>query len=265
MSGARGLDVLGAAMATFVIVHGAWSGAHAWRWVRPLLRAAGHDVVTPSLTGLGERAHLATPETNLDTHIADVAAVLHFEDLDDVVLVGHSYGGMVITGVADRAAERIGRLVYLDAAVPRAGESMMDHLPAASRAGYEEAARSRGDGWQVPPPLPDPLPPGLPPEEVWSVARMVPQPLATFTQPLRLAHPPPDLPRTFVLCTEGKEHEGEPPHVARVRADPAWQFVELAAPHPAQVAEPDKLSVTLRDIAAGRVRVATGLSPSGGR
>ncbi len=90
-------------MATFVIVHGAWSGPHAWRWVRPLLRAAGHEVVTPSLTGLGERAHLATPMTDLDTHVTDVAAVLHFEDLWDVVLVGHSYGGMVITGVADRA------------------------------------------------------------------------------------------------------------------------------------------------------------------
>ena len=117
-------------MATFVIVHGAWSGAHAWRWVRPLLRAAGHDVVTPSLTGLGERAHLATPATNLDTHADDVAAVLHYEDLTDVVLVGHSYGGMVITGVADRIPERIGQLVYLDADVPREGESMMDLVPA---------------------------------------------------------------------------------------------------------------------------------------
>src|SRR5687768_18527221 len=113
-------------MVTFVIVHGAWSGAHAWRWVRPLLRAAGHDVVTPSLTGLGERAHLATPDTNLDTHVADIAAVLHYEDLHDVVLVGHSYGGMVITGVADRAIDRVGKLVYLDAANPRNGQSLLD-------------------------------------------------------------------------------------------------------------------------------------------
>ena len=127
-------------MATFVIVHGAWSGAHAWRWVRPLLRAAGHDVVTPSLTGLGERAHLATPATNLDTHITDIAAVLHYEDLHDVVLVGHSYGGMVITGVADRVPERIGHLVYLDADVPREGES--DAGPRARR----RTGRLRGGG-----------------------------------------------------------------------------------------------------------------------
>ena len=242
-------------MATFVIVHGAWSGSHAWRWVRPLLRAAGHDVVTPCLTGLGERAHLASPATDLDTHITDVAAVLHFEDLEDVVLVGHSYGGMVITGVADRAPERIGHLVYLDADVPRQGESMLDLVPADERAGYEEAARTRGDGWRVPPPFPDPLPPGLPPEVIWAIERMVPHPLATMTQPLHLEHPEPDLPRTFVLCTEGKEDEFEPPYVDRVRADLSWRVVELAAGHSAHVMAPEKLSRALQDVAVGDVRV----------
>jgi pimeloyl-ACP methyl ester carboxylesterase len=238
-------------MATFVIVHGAWSGPHAWRWVRPLLRGSGHEVVTPSLTGLGERAHLATPATDLDTHITDVTAVLHYEDLRDVVLVGHSYGGMVITGVANRAPERIGHLVYLDADVPREGESELDLVPAEERAGYEEAARTRGEGWKVPPPFPDPLPPGLPPEVVWAVSRMVPQPLATFTQPLHLVRGQPDLRRTFVLCTEGKEAEVEPPYVARVRADPSWRVVELAAGHTAHVTAPEKLSATLMDVAIG--------------
>ena len=242
-------------MTTFVIVHGAWSGAQAWRWVRPLLRAAGHEVVTPSLTGLGERGHLATPATNLDTHIADVAAVLHYEDLIDIVLVGHSYGGMVITGVADRAPERIGQLVYLDADVPREGESMLDLVPADHRARYEEAARTRGDGWRVPVPLPDPLPPGVPPEVAWAVARMNPHPLATMTQPLQLEHGETDLPRTFVLCTEGKEGEAEPPYVARVRTDPSWRLVELAATHTAHVAAPVMLSRALLDIAATKVPV----------
>jgi pimeloyl-ACP methyl ester carboxylesterase len=241
-------------MATFVLVHGAWLGAHAWRWVRPLLRAAGHDVATPCLTGLGERVHLATPATNLDTHVADVAAVLHYEDLRDVVLVGHSYGGMVITGVTDRAPERIRQLVYLDAFVPREGESMLDLVSADERARYEEAARTRGDGWRVPPPLPDPLPPGLLPEEVWSVARMLPHPLATMTQPLHLEHDPPELPRTYLLCTEGKETE--PPSVARVRADPSWRLVELAATHTAHVAAPELLSRTLLDLAVSRAPVA---------
>jgi pimeloyl-ACP methyl ester carboxylesterase len=238
-------------MATFVIVHGAWSGPHAWRWVRPLLRAAGHDVLTPSLTGLGERAHLATPATDLGTHITDVAAVLHYEDLHDVVLVGHSYGGMVITGVADRTPERIGRLVYLDADVPRDGESDLDLVPADERAGYEESARTRGGGWQVPPPFPDPPPPGLPPAVAWVVSRMVPQPLATLAQPLHRANPAPDLPRTYVHCTEGKDDEPPPPYLARVRADPAWGVVELAAGHSAHVMSPEKLSTTLHDIAAG--------------
>lgn len=238
-------------MATFVIVHGAWSGAHAWRWVRPLLRAAGHEVVTPCLTGLGERAHLATRSTDLDTHVSDVAAVLHYEDLQDVVLVGHSYGGTVITGVADRVPERIGTLVYLDAEVPGDGESELDVVPAEERAQYEEAARTRGDGWLVPPPFPDPLPPGLPPEVVWGVSRMVPHPLATMVQPLHLEHGEPDLPRTYVLCTEGKEEGFDSPSLARVRSDPSWRLVELATSHVPHVTAPAVLSKTLEDIAAG--------------
>src|SRR5919107_1506554 len=131
-------------MATFVIVHGAWSGAHAWRWVRPLLRRAGHEVFTPTLTGLGERAHLATPTTDLGTHVADVAAGLHYEDLTDVVLVGHSYGGMVIAGLADTRPERVAQLVYLDADVPMDGDCEFDFFPPDERARLQEAARSRG-------------------------------------------------------------------------------------------------------------------------
>jgi pimeloyl-ACP methyl ester carboxylesterase len=125
-------------MATFVIVHGAWSGGHAWRWLRPLLRTAGHEVFTPALTGLGERSHLASAQVDLDTHIRDVLGVLEFEDLDQVVLVGHSYGGVVITGVADRMPQRVAQLVYLDAEVPADGQCEFDLLapgsgPATSR------------------------------------------------------------------------------------------------------------------------------------
>jgi pimeloyl-ACP methyl ester carboxylesterase len=106
-------------MATFVLCHGAWSAAWAWKKVRPLLRAAGHEVFTPTYTGLGERAHQVSRSVDLETHIRDILAVLDCEDLRDVMLVGHSYGGMVATGVADRAAERIAKVVYLDAFVPR--------------------------------------------------------------------------------------------------------------------------------------------------
>ena len=235
-----------AGTATYVIVHGAWSGAHAWRWVRPLIRAAGHEVFTPSLTGLGERAHLATPETSLATHVDDVAATLRCEDLRDVVLVGHSYGGMVISGVADRMPERLSQLVYLDAEVPLDGQSEYDLLPDDERRRYDESARLSGDGWRIPPPFPDPLPPGLPPDVTWTIERMVPQPMATFTQPLHLANPDSGLPpRTYVLCTEGKDGQPTPPYVERVTADPEWEVVRLPATHTAHVVSPGLLAEAL--------------------
>ncbi len=236
-------------MATFVVVHGAWSGPHAWRWVRPLLRAACHEIFTPALTGLGERAHLADPGTDLDTHIEDIAAVLHYEDLRDVVLVGHSYGGMVMTGVADRLSDRLAQLVYLDADVPMNGQSEFDLLPPDEAAEYEEAARARGDGWRIPPPFPDPMPPGTPAVVTWAVGRMVSQPLRTFTQPLRLMHPDgAGVPRTYVLCTEGKEGQPVPEYVQRISEDPGWRVIELHAGHSAHVTAPDALADTLVEV-----------------
>jgi pimeloyl-ACP methyl ester carboxylesterase len=113
-------------VATYVLVHGGAHGGWCYRKLAPLLRQAGHEVYTPTMTGLGERAHLVGPGVDLDLHIRDITAVLHSEDLRDVILVGHSYGGMVITGVADRAADRVGRLVYLDAATPVNGQSLVD-------------------------------------------------------------------------------------------------------------------------------------------
>jgi pimeloyl-ACP methyl ester carboxylesterase len=113
-------------MATYVLVHGGGHGGWCYQRVARVLRSAGHEVYTPTLTGLGERSHLLRVGIDLDLHIRDVVAVLHYEDLRDVILVGHSYGGMVITGVADRAAARIGRLVYLDAATPANGQSLVD-------------------------------------------------------------------------------------------------------------------------------------------
>jgi pimeloyl-ACP methyl ester carboxylesterase len=205
-------------MATFVIVHGAWSGGHAWRWVRPLLRSGGHEVFTPALTGLGERSHLASAQADLETHVRDVIGVLEYEDLGEVVLVGHSYGGMVITGVTDRVPERLAQLVYLDAEVPMDGQSELDVLPPEERAGYEEAARSKGQGWRIPPPLPEPLPDDLDPTVRWVMVRMVPQPLATFAQPLRLTNPAaPEVSRAYVLCTAGKEDQELPEYVQRAQ------------------------------------------------
>ncbi|GAA0239155.1 alpha/beta hydrolase [Cryptosporangium japonicum] len=116
-------------MTTYVLVHGSWSGGWSWEHVRPLLEAAGHRVLAPSLTGLADRGHLAGPDIGLSTHIADITRLLQWEDLDDVVLVGHSYGGMVVTGVAGTVPERLAHLVYLDAFRPEAGQSAFDVLP----------------------------------------------------------------------------------------------------------------------------------------
>ena len=238
-------------MATFVIVHGAWSGGHAWRWLRPLLRAAGHEVFTPALTGLGERSHLANAQIDLDTHVLDVVGVLEYEDLLQVVLVGHSYGGVVITGVADRVPERLAQLVYLDAEVPMDGQSEFDLLPPEERAVYEESARFKGQCWRILPPVPEPLPDDLDANLRWAMSRMVPQPVATFAQPLRLTNPAGlGVSHTYVLCTEGKEGQEVPSYVQRAQADPSWRFVELAAGHGAHVTAPQ----TLADLLAGLVQ-----------
>ena len=137
-------------MATFVLVHGAWHGGWCWRKLTPLLRAAGQEVFTPTLTGLGERAHLGSPDVGLGTHVRDVAQVLWYEDLADVVLVGHSYGGLVIGGVADQVPERLRHLVYLDAFVPEHGQSMLDLGPPERRPAMQARVAAEGDGWQLP-------------------------------------------------------------------------------------------------------------------
>jgi pimeloyl-ACP methyl ester carboxylesterase len=134
----------------FVLVHPAWLGGWCWRKIAPLLRARGHDVYTPTLTGLGERAHLSKPDIGLDTHVEDIVKVLEFEDLSRVILAGNSSAGMVITGVADRVSERISQLVYIDAFVPEDGQSLVDLLPADRRQAMEDLVKAEGQGWLRP-------------------------------------------------------------------------------------------------------------------
>jgi len=210
--------------------------------VRPLLRAAGHDVFTPALTGLGERAHLATPDVDLDTHVQDVVNVLEYEDLEDVALVGHSYGGMVITAAAERLAPRLGQLVYLDAEVPEDGQSEYDLTPPDERAAYEEAARTRGGGWLIPPPIPEILPDDLDLDVRWTLSRMVPQPVRTFEQRVRLSGAADRVLRTYIFCTEGKDDQPLPEYVQRARSEPGWRYRELRAGHAAHVTAPGELT-----------------------
>jgi pimeloyl-ACP methyl ester carboxylesterase len=208
-------------MATFVLVHGAWHGGWCWKKVTPLLRAAGHEVFTPTLTGLGERAHLLTPAVGLETHIEDVLGVLYYEDLRQVVLVGHSYGGMVITGVAGRAADRVAHLVYLDAFVPWEGQSLLDLMGVTQAAIVRERTEREGDGWGVPP-----LPLELfgvteAADHAWAGPRIGMQPLKTFEQPLPQTGAAAALPRTYMHCAAWP---GFTAHADRARTEPGWQI-----------------------------------------
>ena len=145
-------------MSTYLLVHGAWHSGRCWDRVVPMLEAAGHRVIAPSLTGYGDTAHLLGPEVGLDTHVADVVSLIEHEDLTEVVLVGHSYAGLVISSVANAVPDRIAHLVYLDAMVPQDGETAVDVMPANQHA--IDQAHSSASGWQVPPmpELPHPHP-----------------------------------------------------------------------------------------------------------
>lgn len=225
---------------TFVVAHGAWSSGWAWKKMHPLLTASGHRLYTPSYTGLGERAHLARPEIDLDTHITDVVNVLEYEDLRDVVLVGHSYGGMVATGVADRARERLARLVYLDAFVPEDGQSLADLA-----GGAERIRASAVDGWRVPP---NPIPDDTPEEDrEWIAARRMHHPLATLVQPLTLTRGPLTLRRDYILCTKSTTFA---PYAARAR-EQGWSVHEIESSHNPHITMPRELADLLVSIATG--------------
>lgn len=234
-------------MATFVLVHGAWAGAWIWKKIIPLLRVAGHEVYATTGTGLGDRVHLAGPEVDLDTHITDVINVLQFEELTDVTLVGWSYGGMIITGVAEQAPERLAALVYLDATVPTNGENAYDaelisddaraaDLAAADAAGkpgylvvdlYTEWIRTL---------TPDPA------DQAWLFTKLSPQPLGTYTQPIQLGNPAAaTISRVLVFCTEGKGDAAEDSTVRtamRLQSAPGWNYRELVENHLAPINAP---------------------------
>jgi pimeloyl-ACP methyl ester carboxylesterase len=221
-------------MATFVLVHGAWHGGWCWVRVARLLRDAAHEVYTPTLTGLGERAHLARPEVDLETHIQDIVAVLEAEELRQVTLVGHSYGGMVITGVAARAAARLSHLVYLDAFVPEPGQAMLDY---SSRAHIiRESVRASGDGWRVPPLPPSAFGVTSQRDTDWLTRRLTPHPLLSLEQTLPAAGGE-RLRRTYIYCSKPATGSFDV-FAERLRDDRKWTFHELKAGHDAMVTAP---------------------------
>lgn len=230
-------------MSTYVLVHGAWHGSWCWKRVRGALQARGHEVFTPALTGVADRVHLLSPDVDLETHITDVTNLIRWEDLSDVVLCGHSYGGCVISGVADRMPDRIGALVYLDAFVLESGESLLDTLPPEVRDAQLEGAREFGDGWKVPP---------IPAEALnvngndlaWVDRQCTMQPLATFQQPIRLTG---EIARinnvTFVLAT-GWDPSPFMPSYERAKAK-GWKTVTIACGHDVMLDMPEQLTEEL--------------------
>ena len=246
-------------MATYVLVGGGWLGGWCWRPIARQLRADGHDSYPVTLTGLGERVHLASPEINLDTHITDVVNLIRFEDLHDVVLLGHSYAGLVVTGVADRVPERIAQLVYLDTGAFPDGTVLIDSFPPETRRYVERRVQESGDGWRFPMPPREELAnfgslEGLDEAELGLLrSRAVDQPFGTFTQPLRLENPARQaLPKVGILCSFSLDQvqamiaSGNP--VFRELATPNWRFVELPTGHYPMFSRPDDLAEVLLDL-----------------
>jgi len=233
-------------MAIFVVAHGAWSAGWGWKKMHPLMRERGHQLYTPTYTGLGERAHLAHREIDLDTHISDIVSVIEYEDLRNVMLVGHSYGGMVATGVADRARSRIAKLIYIDAFVPGDGESALDLLPAATRA-QRQAGSGGVESWQIPP---MPMPPDTSDEDrTWATPRRVPQPAKTFSQKLKLGA---DLtaPRHYIYCLRAGPEDRFRRFYERANGE-GWSAHEIDASHNPHITNPvvlaDMLDAIVRD------------------
>jgi pimeloyl-ACP methyl ester carboxylesterase len=229
---------------TYVLVHGAWHGGWCWSRVSCLLREEGHQVFAITLTGLGERSHLLTPEVSLDTHITDVANLIECEELDQVVLVGHSYGGLIITGASDRVPCRIAARVHLDAFVPRDGNAWKDFHSQDIQKAIGMSARFNEKAWIIPPPEPARL--GITgPDSNWLSRRMTPHPFSTYSQPIHLANlGGQGFPLIYIACTKP-----ELDHLAimraRIEADRSWSIFKLATGHDAMITAAEQLAALL--------------------
>lgn len=234
-------------MATFVLVHGAWHGAWCWRRVARLLARDGHEVFAPTLTGLGERSHLLAPGINLDTHILDVANEIKWQGLKEVILVGHSYGGMVISGVAEKMPEKIKSFVVIDGFVPENGKAMREYWPA-SIMGYLDKEASKTGGVSVP---------ALPAESLavakenraWVDGQTTPQPYATFNEVIRLGGARDRIAKkSYIRASKFRSHPFDAV-VKRLEADPSWQRLSIESGHVPMVDHPSSLACLLAQTA----------------
>lgn len=231
-------------MSTFVLVHGAWHGSWCWKRVRKILQDAGHEVFTPTLTGVSDRSHMSSPEINLDTHITDIVNLIRWEELSNIVLCGHSYGGAVVTGVADQVPDKIGSLVYLDAFVPEDGENLQQHIPPEQFAQLLEGMKAVGDGWAMPP-IPAEVFQVNQADREWVDSQVTLQSVATFQQPIKLTG---DIAKvnnvTYIRASGFKEGSPFPPFLEKAKAK-GWATHEIACGHDVMVDKPEELSELL--------------------
>lgn len=234
-------------MATFVLVHGAWHGSWCWKRVRKALQSQGHEVFTPTLTGVGERSHLLSPHVNLDTHIDDVVNLIQWEELSDVVLCGHSYGGAVISGAADRVPDRVGALVYLDAFVLESGQSLHDTLPLDQRNLQRDLTQQYGEGWKVPP-IPAEVFGVNATDLEWVNSQCTAQPLATFQQAITLTRKRNAVGnQTFILATGWSD---SPFHRFYAEAQTrGWKTLTVSCGHDVMLDRPEELTSALLGVA----------------
>jgi len=237
-------------VATFLLIHGSYHGGWCWRRLRPLLRAAGHEVFSPTLTGLGDRAHLLNRMTGLQTHLKDIVRLVQFEDLTQLILVGHSYGAVLATAVLHQIPERLAHVVYCDAGVPRDGQSAWDLFDEPSRAAILERVAAGGSDWLAPPPpcatfgITDPV------DCAWVEPRLTPMPLRAWQEPVRLRNPrAAEVGGTVIACSRGSSR---PDHVSRLRrlaTEQDWGYAELESGHDAMITHPDQVAAILLAIA----------------
>lgn len=235
-------------MTDFVLVHGAWHGAWCWQRVATRLEAAGHRVHLPVLAGVGERAAELAPDNDLETHIGDVLAVMDQGGLRDVVLVGHSYGGMLISAVADRMAGRVGALVYVDAHVPGDGQSVLDMRPEAHNIVLREQVARHGDGWRMPP-TPAVAFGVNQADRDWVDAMTTDMALACFEQPVALDGRQEEVERRTYVRATGFDSARFDANYRQALESPRWRAVALDCGHDIMLDDPDGLTAILLDAA----------------
>jgi pimeloyl-ACP methyl ester carboxylesterase len=232
---------------TFVLVHGAWHGGWCWRRVADLLEAKGHKVFTPTLTGLGERSHLMRADINLDTHIADVVNVFKWEDLSDVVLSGHSYGGWPISGALEQVSDRVSAVVYLDAFIPENGQKSLDTASEFARKGALEAIAKGEISRQGPPASAFHVVSEK--DAAWVESKMTPQPIGVMLQPIKLTGALERVARKAYVRAPKYPQPFFDKYYQAKKADPSWRTYEVPCGHDVMVDLPERLVEIFLEVA----------------